>query len=121
MLVIKCRPGSSIRIGDDITITLDAVVEGDSCLSVDCPTELMVWTSAEARLYREVHSQGGRWGAGRRRVVSTRTPPDLLIGNSVRVSVLPGTGNTIRLGIDAPRDLVVARLPEEAGAQIVLT
>lgn len=121
MLVIKCRSGSRIRIGDNITVTVDAVVDGDACLSVDCPADLLVWTSAEARLYREVHSQGGTWGTGRRRVVSTRTPPDLLIGDSVRVSVLPGSGNTIRLGIDAPRELAVARLPEEAEAEIVLT
>lgn len=121
VLVIKCHSGSRIHIGDDITVTVDAVVDGDACLSVDCPTDLLVWTSAEARLYREAHSQARTLGTGRRRVISTRTPPDLLIGSSVRVSVLPASGTTIRIGIDAPRGLTVTRQLEDADPEIVLT
>ncbi len=115
MLVVKCRAGERVLIGGDIAVTVDLIVDGDACLSVECPAQMPVLTSAEVRIGREAQNQGRPLGACRRRVVSSRTPPDLLIGDSVRVAVLPGSGRTVRLAIEAPSGVTIEREPGPGG------
>jgi carbon storage regulator len=45
-------------------------------------------------------------------ILTRRTTETLLIGNNVTVTVLDIKGSRVRIGVDAPRDVVVRR--EEA-------
>jgi len=42
-------------------------------------------------------------------VLSRKLDQDILIGDNIRIRILKVKGNTIRLGIDAPRDVKVMR------------
>lgn len=43
-------------------------------------------------------------------VLSRRIDETLVIGNNIKVTVLGINGNQVRIGIDAPKDVVVDRL-----------
>lgn len=49
-------------------------------------------------------------------VLSRKQQEEILIGNDVKITVLKVKGNTVRLGIEAPRDIRVVRgeLPRSA-------
>lgn len=50
-------------------------------------------------------------------VLTRKTQEEILIGDSIRISIVRIKGNTVRLGIEAPRDVRVVRaeLPPHEG------
>ena len=54
-------------------------------------------------------------------VLSRRVGESITIGNDIRVTVLKMKGNQVKLGIDAPTDLVIRRNEHELAATPPLT
>lgn len=53
MLVLGRRPGESIRIGDEITITLISVAPGQVRIGIDAPAQISVHRE---EIYQEIAS-----------------------------------------------------------------
>ena len=53
-------------------------------------------------------------------VLSRKQQQDIVIGDDIKITVLKVKGNTVRLGIEAPKDVRVVRgeLPREEDSQI---
>lgn len=109
MLIVKCSAGTRIAIGDRIAVAIPLIIGGDACLEVDCPEGMAVTTSAQEHVRRHLQERGVILDTQRTQVLSSRTQPDLLIGDNVRIVILPGAGSTIRLGIEAPLSMPIAR------------
>jgi carbon storage regulator len=50
MLVLSRKPGESIRIGDDITVTVSSIHGGKARLAIEAPREIPVHREEIARL-----------------------------------------------------------------------
>lgn len=116
MLVLKCRPGTAVRVGEEIVLRVDLVVGPHACVSVECPPTMTVMNAAEASMLSEIRSRGISPDLSRARVLSSEATAELIVGGDVRVTVLSVHRNGVRIGVEAPQHLAVRR-DDGPGAQ----
>lgn len=113
MLVLTRRIGESIRIGENVRLTVLAKLRGHVTLTLATAAHLRVTDDADVVLLPERHGRGGR-----------HYRASLLLGDSLRIgehvtvwigsdpepgSTAQARGRQVRIGIDAPRGVAIHR------------
>jgi carbon storage regulator len=62
MLVLSRKPGEKIVIGENIVITVVAIVNNRVKLSLDAPADVPIWRSELLGLEEEAHDRPARAG-----------------------------------------------------------
>lgn len=109
MLVLSRRPGSSILIGHDVTVTVELVSGEDVCLRVTGPDTLTVQRLEEQEVIDQLAERGKAWDAGTMHVLSRRSRPGVLIDGEVMVTVQAASHESVRIGIEAPSHVLIYR------------
>lgn len=109
MLVLSRRPDTSILVGHDITVTVELVSGDDVCLSVYGPDGLRVERIDERDVIEQLQRRNKTWKPGQMHVLSRRARPALLINGEVVITVQAVSNDSIRIGIDAPPDVLIYR------------
>ena len=114
MLVLTRRVGESIRIGDDMRLTIRSKLHNHYTVAITAPSHLAVVDEADVVL----EPTRRRRRRKRRYIVSVLSGESLRIGADVVVQCgedryggpqRARLGNQVRVGIDAPRDVPVHR------------
>lgn len=109
MLVLSRRPGSSILVGHDVTVTVELVAGDDVCLSVAGPEGFSVQRLDEQEVVSELNRRGKAWDAEHMHVLSRRPRPGLVINGEVVVAVQAISNESVRIGIQAPSHVLIYR------------
>ena len=109
MLVLSRRPGSSILVGHDVTVTVELVAGDDVCLSVAGPEGFSVQRLDEQEVVSELTRRGKAWDAEHMHVLSRRPRPGLVINGEVVVAVQAISNESVRIGIQAPSHVLIYR------------
>lgn len=109
MLVLSRRPGTSILIGHDVRVTVETVAGDDVCLRVSGPSGCTVEHLDEREVRTLLEQRGGTWDGDSMHVLSRRSRPGLLIDGRVVVAVQAISTESVRIGIEAPPDVLIYR------------
>jgi carbon storage regulator len=106
MLVLSRKRSEQITIGDDVTITVVTIKGRSVRIGIQAPSDMVI-----LRQELEGHpnpNPGGGGGGGGMLVLSRKENEKILIGDEILITVLT-IRSKVRLGIDAPKELLVLR------------
>jgi len=109
LLVLSRRPDTSILVGHDIIVTVESVSGDDVCLTVSGPKGVRVERIEEGEVRAELARRGKTWQPERMHVLSRRPRPGLLINGEVLIAVQAISNESVRLGIEAPPNVLIYR------------
>ncbi|MDR2737130.1 MAG: carbon storage regulator [Gracilibacteraceae bacterium] len=104
MLVLTRKIGQKIIIGDDIEVMLAAVGGGMAHISVYAPADIPVVRQDEAAADRVLERH-----ADVPMVITRKVSEQILVGSNIQIMLVSIIGDTVRLGIEAPRDIKIMR------------
>ena len=109
MLVLSRRPGTSILVGHDVTVTVELVAGDDVCLRINGPEGVKVERVEEQQVVSGLAARGKEWDRERMFVLSRRPRPAVMINGEVVVAVQAISNESVRIGIQAPPHVLIYR------------
>ncbi|MCL1790448.1 MAG: carbon storage regulator [Peptococcaceae bacterium] len=105
MLVLTRKINQKIIIGENIEVMLAAVGGGVAHISVNAPIDVRIVREEEAM--EELVPERFE---GVPLLISRKVSDRILVGTNIEIMLVSIIGDTVRLGIEAPKDIKIMRL-----------
>lgn len=112
MLVLSCRLGEGIVIGDVIAVQVSSVTEEEICLTIDAPFDLPRWFSPSGSSLFAVEVDrfaGGYEIPADQETVTLQVDQSIRFGSTVVITPIRIRDDKVRLEINAPREIWIHR------------